>query len=186
MQFGFYFDQTRCIGCHTCSVACKDWHDIAAGSVSWRRVTSIEKGRFPNVFLVNLYIACNHCSKPTCVSVCPANAITKREEDGIVIVERDQCLGNQNCDVFCKKACPYDSPQFGDEDNATMQKCDACLERFIEGKKPICVDACPMRALDAGSLDELKVKYGNVREADGFRYSEKIGPSIIFRPKKSE
>jgi anaerobic dimethyl sulfoxide reductase subunit B (iron-sulfur subunit) len=148
-------------------------------------VTSIERGKFPNVFLANLSIACNHCSEPTCISVCPTNAITKREEDGIVIVDREKCLGNKNCEELCKKVCPYDSPQFGDEENAKMQKCDACLERLVERKKPICVDACPLRALDAGSLDELKVKYGDIKEADGFRYSDKIRPSIIFRPNRN-
>jgi anaerobic dimethyl sulfoxide reductase subunit B (iron-sulfur subunit) len=147
------------------------------------RVTSIEKGKYPNVSLVNLAIACNHCLEPTCVSVCPANAITKRLEDGIVLVDRDKCLGNKNCNELCKKACPYDAPQFGVEDNAKMEKCNACLERLKEGKKPVCVEACPMQALDAGPLEELKANYGDIQTAEGFRYSGKIGPSIIFRPK---
>ena len=64
-----------------------------------------------------------------------------------------------------------------------MEKCDLCVERLAEGKNPICVDACPMRALDAGPLEELIAKYGNVREATGFVYSEDCIPSIIFKPK---
>ena len=47
MQLGFYFDQTRCTGCHTCNVACKDWHDIDAGPVNWMRVTTIGREGFP-------------------------------------------------------------------------------------------------------------------------------------------
>ena len=54
-----------------------------------------------------------------------------------------------------------------------MQKCNFCYERLKEGKQPICVDACPMYALDSGPLDELKSKYGNVTEVEGFSYSEK-------------
>jgi anaerobic dimethyl sulfoxide reductase subunit B (iron-sulfur subunit) len=38
MQLAFYFDQTRCTGCYTCAVACKDWHDVPAGPASWMRV----------------------------------------------------------------------------------------------------------------------------------------------------
>lgn len=180
---GFYFDQTRCIGCHTCSVACKDSHDIVAELVNWRKVTSMERGKFPEPFVTFLSISCNHCAEPTCVLACPVNAITKREEDGIVTVDRKRCLGRNNCDMFCQRACPYNVPQFGHENNAKMQKCDFCLDRLIEGKKPICVEACPMRALDAGPLDELKVKYGDIREAYDFLYSAKTGPSIIFEPK---
>ena len=50
-QLGYYFDQTRCTGCYTCTVACKDWHDIPAGPANWLRVATILKGKFPNLFL---------------------------------------------------------------------------------------------------------------------------------------
>ena len=59
-QYGFYFDQTRCIGCHTCAVACKDWHDIPAGDVNWMRVFEILDGKFPDLKMAYLSIACNH------------------------------------------------------------------------------------------------------------------------------
>lgn len=184
MQFGFYFDQTRCVGCYTCVVACKDWHDIPAGPASWRWVNAIEKGKYPEPFVGFLSLSCLHCVEPACVPACPVNAISKREEDGIVVVDREICLGNGECAMLCKDACPYDAPQFGAEDGAKMQKCNLCLDRWAEGKKPICVNACPMRALDAGPIDETKTKYGNIREAEGFVYSSYIEPSIIFKPKK--
>jgi anaerobic dimethyl sulfoxide reductase subunit B (iron-sulfur subunit) len=85
---------------------------------------------------------------------------------------------------LCLEACPYDAPQFGAEESAKMQKCDLCLERWAEHKKPICVDACPMRALDAGPIKELRAKYGDIKEAEGFVYSEKLTPTIAFKPKK--
>ena len=96
--------------------------------------------------------------------------------------EASRCL---NCRGMCLVACPYDAPQFGAEENAKMQKCNLCLEEFEQGKKPICVRACTMRALDAGPIEELKAKYGDVREAAGFIYSEKTKPAIIFKPKTS-
>ncbi len=183
MQLAFYFDQSRCTGCFACCIACKDWHDIPPGRARWMRVSCIEEGEFPKVFVAYLASACHHCHQASCVSACPAEAITKREEDGIVVVDRDKCLGESVCGAPCKLACPYDSPQFGDEENARMQKCDLCLERWQTGKKPVCVDACPTRALSSGPLDEFRAKYGDVHEAAGFIYSAELEPSTIFKPK---
>ena len=183
VQIGFYFDQTCCTGCFTCIVACKDWNDVDAGPASWRRVITIEKGTYPNLFVAFLSTACYHCVEPACVSACPFGAITKRELDGVVVVDKEACLGKDNCDM-CLQACPYDAPQFGAEENAKMQKCHFCLDRLAENKKPACVDACPMRAMDAGPIEELRAKYGDIGEADGFVYSEKCVPSIVFKPKK--
>ena len=53
-QMGFYFDRTRCTGCYTCTVACKDWHDINAGPANWIRLLTIEDGKFPNLFVAYL------------------------------------------------------------------------------------------------------------------------------------
>ena len=182
-QIGFYFDQTRCTGCYTCIIACKDWHDIPAGPANWIKVTATEKGKFPNLSLSYLFSACLHCADPTCAKACPVSAITKREDDGIVVVDREVCIGGEECKFACRKACPYDVPQFGAEPGAKMQKCDLCLERWVENRKPLCVEACLMRALDAGRLDELMAKYGDIQEADGFIYSKRVMPAIVFRPK---
>jgi anaerobic dimethyl sulfoxide reductase subunit B (iron-sulfur subunit) len=181
MQIGFYFNQSRCTGCYTCTIACKDWHDIRDGSVHWRRVIPLEKGTYPDVTLSYVSLSCNHCERPLCSEACPAGAITKREEDGIMVVDQAQCLGKDMCEMFCKKACPYEVPQFGTEENAKMQMCTLCLDRFLENKKPICIDACPVRALDAGPIDELMRKYGELKDVEGFVCSLKTNPSIVFK-----
>jgi len=96
--------------------------------------------------------------------------------------EAKRCL---NCaGHLCKDVCPYSAPQFAAEEKAKMQKCDLCVERWAESKKPICVEACPVRALDAGPLDQLAAKYGQVRDAYGFVYSAVVEPSIVNKPKK--
>ena len=182
-QFGFYFDQTRCTGCYACSVACKDWHDIEAGPVNWMRISAIEKGEFPDLFAAYLASPCYHCQHPPCALACPEDAIFKRKGDGIVLVDPDKCVGRDKCKGPCLKACPWDVPQFGRKENPKMQKCHLCLERMEAGKRPVCVEACPMFALDAGPMDELKARYGSESEAEGFRYSERFKPSIIFKPK---
>jgi anaerobic dimethyl sulfoxide reductase subunit B (iron-sulfur subunit) len=146
-------------------------------------VKTIEKGKYPDLFVAFLPTTCYHCQTPTCVPACPVNAITKRVEDGIVTVDRETCLGKDNCNL-CLEACPYEAPQFGTEENATMQKCDLCIDRWAEGKKPVCVSSCPMQALDAGPIDELRTKYGDVRDTESFTYSETLAPSVTFKPKR--
>ena len=182
-QLGFYFDQTRCTGCFACTVACKDWHDIPAGPINWIRIKEIEKGKYPNLFLTYLVLGCNHCKEAPCIKACPVNAITKRESDGIVIVNQEKCIGKTECGFKCLKVCPWDSPQFGFEENAKMQKCDLCIERLEQGQQTICVEACPMYALDVGPINKLRDKYGDNINAEGFSYSERYKPSIVFKPK---
>jgi anaerobic dimethyl sulfoxide reductase subunit B (iron-sulfur subunit) len=179
---GFYFDQTRCTNCLACVVACKDWHNVPAGPARWISVKTIEEGRFPNLHVSFLVQCCYHCLHPRCVEVCPSRAIQKREDNGAVIVDSEACLGRDSCGL-CAKECPYDAPQFGAEENAKMQKCDLCLERLTQGLKPICVGACPMRALDAGPMEELVEKYGGGRNAEGFSLFSELSPSILFKPK---
>jgi anaerobic dimethyl sulfoxide reductase subunit B (iron-sulfur subunit) len=163
-------------------VACKDWHNVPAGPVSWIRIKTIEEGRYPNLNVSFLLQCCYHCARPSCAEVCPVQAIQKRKDDGIVWVDRETCLGKERCGR-CSKECFYDVPQFGAEENAKMQKCDLCLGRLTQALKPICVAACPMRALDAGPIDELMRKYGGVRAAEGFSFSSKVEPSVIFKLK---
>jgi heterodisulfide reductase subunit A-like polyferredoxin len=101
------------------------------------------------------------------------------EEQAVAEAKRClNCAGN-----LCKEVCPYSAPQFGAEENPKMQKCDLCIDRWADHKEPICVAACPERALDSGPIDELKAKYGDIQDAEGFIYSLENKPSIIFKPK---
>ncbi|MCX5998047.1 MAG: 4Fe-4S dicluster domain-containing protein, partial [Chloroflexi bacterium] len=122
-QMAFYVDQTRCTGCYTCVVACKDWHDIPAGPANWMRVVTIERGKYPNPFVAFLPVSCYHCAEPACVAACPADALRKRQEDGIVVAVREECLGKSSCGL-CVEACPYGALQFGTEEDPQIQKCD--------------------------------------------------------------
>lgn len=58
-----------------------------------------------------------------------------------------------------------------------------CINRLTNHENPICVDACSMRVLGAGLLKELETKYGRIREAEGFVYSNRVNPSVVFKPK---
>ena len=100
MQYGFYFDQNRCTGCFTCVVACRDWHDVPAGPARWMRLLYREEGKFPKVFVSHMATPCYHCTEPVCAYVCPNEAITKRDEDGIVVVDREKCREEKACGII--------------------------------------------------------------------------------------
>ena len=181
MQLGFYFDQTRCTGCDACVVACKDWKEIPAGPVALCRIVSREEGTFPNPSLSFYPSFCFHCARPACVEVCPTQAISKRPEDGVLVVTGDLCLAGCR---LCLEACPYRIPQFAD--NGPARLCDLCLDRWEDGAKPICVVACPQRALDAGPLEELRSRYGGETRVKGFPDPGLTQPSVLFRDKKAQ
>jgi anaerobic dimethyl sulfoxide reductase subunit B (iron-sulfur subunit) len=148
------------------------------------QIKTIEEGKFPDLEMAYSAVACNHCADPPCVKACPTNAIIKRDEDGIVIVDQGKCLGKDECGAKCLKVCPWDAPQFKNDRNPKMEKCDLCLDRLEKGQQTICVEACPMYALDVDTIDKLKEKYGTHTKSKGFIYNEKIKPSIIFKTKK--
>ena len=147
------------------------------------RLKITERGTFPDLFLSYLAVPCYHCGEPPCAAACPENAIYKDGETGIVLTDREKCSGKDVCGMLCRKACPYNAPQFESRENAKMQKCDFCHDRRQNGLAPVCVEACPMYALEIGPLNELRSKYGDSVEAAGFRYSEKVNPSVVFTPK---
>ncbi|MDR0513719.1 MAG: 4Fe-4S dicluster domain-containing protein [Coriobacteriaceae bacterium] len=148
-QLGFYVDTTRCIKCWACVITCKQWHDIKAGTVSRRNVEEENGGSFPNVTRKFTSLSCMHCENPGCVAVCPTGAVSKREEDGLVVVDQGVCIGCKTC----ASGCPFGVPQYLD---MKMNKCDACLTlREAEGDLPRCVITCPCQALHFGELEEM-------------------------------
>ncbi len=146
-QFGFKFVKENCIQCHGCQVACKSWRGVELG-VAWRRVENIWEGTYPRVKCMSVSVSCMHCVEPACVAACPEEAIRKRPEDGIVVVDREACTGCQTC----LEACPFDAPQFGSDE--LMQKCDTCMDqRTSDSEAPPCVATCPTEALALVKMD---------------------------------
>jgi len=150
VQYGMLIDTRRCIGCHSCTVACKAEYDVPLGSSrSW--VAYVEKGDYPNVSRNFLPQLCNHCSTPYCVPVCPTvpRATYKREEDGIVVVDSDLCIGCKNC----VQACPYEA-RFMNPVTGVADKCDFCVHRVSQGLTPACVETCIGGARIFGDLND--------------------------------
>jgi anaerobic dimethyl sulfoxide reductase subunit B len=184
MQYGFYIDSSKCTGCKTCQVSCKDEKDNALG-VRFRRVYEYGGGGWQQVdnlwqndtFTYYLSIACNHCEQPACVQSCPTGAMHKRSQDGLVVVNQDICMGCRNCETHC----PYGAPQF-DYQKKVMSKCDGCYERVAEGLKPVCVESCPQRALDFDEIETLRQHYGEQCDIAPLPSSQLTKPNIVIKP----
>jgi len=147
LRYGFVIDQNRCIGCHACTVACKEEHNVAVGVFrTW--VKYIEKGHFPDVSRHFAVLRCNHCDAAPCVEICPTSALFKRP-DGIVDFDNARCIGCKSC----MQACPYDA-LYIDPNSNTAAKCNYCAHRVESGLEPACVIVCPTQAIIPGDLDD--------------------------------
>ena len=177
-QIGFFIDATKCINCRTCEVACKDFNDAPVGR-RLRRVRSFEGGEFPSVFSYNISMSCNHCEDPLCVRHCPAKAYTKRESDGIVVHDPERCIGCR----YCTWLCPYGAPQF-DAAEGRVRKCNLCVEEIDAGRNPVCVDSCPLRAIEIGPMEEIVKRPGATIAIRALPSAEITRPSIRYKIRK--
>ena len=157
-QYGFFYDATRCTGCKTCELACKDYKDLPV-DFSFRHVYEVEGGSWQqddagfwttDSYTYYLSMSCNHCDEPACTHACPTGAMHKATDTGIVSVDEAKCIG---CG-YCAMACPYDAPTVSKEIGHSA-KCNGCAERVAAGMQPICVEACSGRALFFAPIDEL-------------------------------
>ncbi len=173
-------DLRRCIGCQTCTAACKMANGTPPG-VQWRRVVDMEMGVYPDVKRVFIPTGCQHCSKPPCLDVCPSGATFKRD-DGIVNIDYDLCIGCASCAVACPYGARYlvNDENFADGDKPTEDekathdpdkigvatKCNFCVDVIDEGiangltpgvdpeATPRCVNSCISGAMTFGDIDD--------------------------------
>jgi len=147
VNYGFIIDNRKCIGCHACTIACKQEHDLPIG-VNRTWVKYVEKGEFPNTRRIFSVQRCNHCADAPCVEICPVTALWQRK-DGIVDIDGNRCIG---CKA-CMQACPYDAIYIHPDD-LTAAKCNYCAHRVEVGLAPPCVTVCPEHAIIAGDMDD--------------------------------
>lgn len=180
-QLGFYFNGQRCTGCKTCELACKDYKDLGT-DIAFRHIYEYTGGSWTqtdglwneDVFSYYISNACNHCDKPACLGNCPQGAISKDEQTGIVSVNPDECIA---CGT-CVSSCPYHAPRVDSEKGHSV-KCDLCADRVAENLPPICVESCPLRALEYGDIDELRATYGTDADIAPLPDPSETAPNLV-------
>ena len=199
MTYGMLIDLKKCIGCHACSVACKEAHGTPP-SVTRSRVERKTEGTYPNVRKNIVPMLCMHCENAPCAEVCPTGATVQRA-DGIVTVNKDECIGCKSC----MNACPYGARYYREDENGyfgevlneyeevmyptmpkgTVDKCTFCAERIDAGKGEVqaCVAACPAGARLFGDLEDIKAQ---AEAGGGYQLlpEEGTNPSVWYLPKK--
>ena len=170
-------DQTRCIGCHACSTACKSENAVPLG-VNRTYVKYVDVGQFPAARRAFQVTRCNQCDHPPCVTACPTSAMFRRK-DGIVDFDKSICIGCKACIA----ACPYDAIFINPEDHSA-EKCNFCTHRLEVGLEPACVVVCPTEAILIGDLRDPEsrvAKYVN-RDVVAVRRPEKeTYPKLFYK-----
>jgi anaerobic dimethyl sulfoxide reductase subunit B (iron-sulfur subunit) len=165
----FIIDLARCTGCMACAIACKDRANLP-DSLNWLRVDAEEGGVYPTPTLTYRVVHCWHCSYPSCVEVCPTNAIIQLA-NGLLQIDAELCNGCGHC----IDACPFTAivmlPQ------GVASKCDGCNDELDLGWEPTCVRACPMRALNYEQADNSAIPN---REGDQTFNDHGIGPYVMY------
>ncbi len=201
-QLALVIDLNTCVGCHACATNCKAWNTKGEfgpltdhepygedpHGVWFNRVQTYEVGTFPNTETSYLPKSCMHCADPPCVEVCPTSASYKRVEDGIVLVNYDDCIGCK----YCAWACPYGCREF-DEFEGVMKKCTLCVDRIYNDdlpeaeRLPACVLACPSKSRIFGDIHDPKSEASiRIKEGLGYTLMPEAGtqPSNFYLPKR--
>lgn len=208
-RFVMTIDLRRCIGCQTCTSACRHANATPPG-VQWRSVLDIESGEFPDVKRTFMPVGCMHCANPPCMEVCPSTA-TYQRDDGLVGIDYDLCIG---CG-YCAVACPYqarhishraefayggaptesEAARFDERRMSVATKCTFCINRIDNAKEqgltpgvdpevtPACVNSCIAGAMAFGDREDPN---SNVSEllatTEHFRMHEELGtdPGVYY------
>jgi Fe-S-cluster-containing dehydrogenase component len=167
-RWGKVIDQTRCIGCHACTTACKS-ENLVPLSVTRTYVKHVDVGEYPQTRRAHQVTRCNQCAHAPCTTACPTTAMFKRP-DGIVDFDKSICIG---CKA-CMAACPYDAIFINPEDHSA-EKCNFCAHRIDVGLEPACVVVCPVEAILVGDMHDPDSKVARIVNRD---------PVNVRRPEK--
>ena len=158
-----------------CVAGCSIENGTSLG-VNWREVNCHNKIKHPSLPVFHFSLACKHCEEALCMQNCPALAYTRDKETGAIIHHAEACIGCK----YCTWACPYDAPKFNPA-TQIVEKCNFCVDRISDGKKPACAQACPVGALSFGQEEIIEENH----LTPGF-VNMGIKPSIQLIPLREE
>ena len=187
----------RCIGCGRCVDACKRENNVPDEPFYFRtwveryvetadgetivdspngardgfKTAPSEKKVFKTFFVPKI---CNQCEKPPCVQVCPVGA-TYKTDDGVILVDREYCIGCR----YCIQACPY-GMRYLHPATRVADKCTFCYHRVVKGLLPACVEVCPTQARVFG---DLKLVASPVVQFMRFNKISVLKPNLNTEPK---
>ncbi len=176
-QWAKVIDQTRCIGCHACTTACKSENLVPIG-VTRTYVKHVDIGTWPEARRAHQVTRCNQCAHAPCVAACPTSAMFKRP-DGIVDFDKRICIG---CKA-CMAACPYDAIFINPEDHSA-EKCNFCAHRIDSGLEPACVVVCPVEAIIVGDMNDTDSRvahYVNREPVQVRRPEKETLPKLFYK-----
>lgn len=209
-KYGMIMDVTKCNGCYNCFLACRDEHcgnNYPGYSVAqpfsgqfWVKVIEKERGQYPKVKVAYTVIPCMQCENAPCIEA-SLNGAVYRRADGIVIIDPEKAVGQKQI----VSACPYRVIYWNEEKNLP-QKCTFCAHLLDKGwKEPRCVEACPMKALvfgdvndpnseiskiiaaAKGKLEVLHPEYGLMPNVKYIGIPRRfVAGEVVFRDKKDE
>ena len=170
-------DQSRCIGCHACTTACKSENEVPL-SVTRTYVKYVDAGVFPEARRSFQVTRCNQCDDPPCVEACPTSAMFRRA-DGIVDFDKSACIGCKACIA----ACPYDAIFINPADHSA-EKCNFCAHRLDVGLEPACVVVCPTEALLVGDMNDPASEVAKIVHRDSVtvrRPEKRTRPKLFYK-----
>ncbi|MEA2046453.1 MAG: 4Fe-4S dicluster domain-containing protein [Euryarchaeota archaeon] len=145
----------RCVGCHSCEIACAVEHSESKNLFGAVAEKPVPRKRIYVEYspeqMIPVTMICHHCEDAPCVSVCPTGALTQDEISRVVTHNPDICVGCWTCAMVCN----YGMIGKHKEKRVAI-KCDRCPDRDV----PACVVACPTRALTFTEVEDFS---GSIR-----------------------
>ncbi|MEW5784840.1 MAG: 4Fe-4S dicluster domain-containing protein [Bacillota bacterium] len=164
MKKTMLIDNSKCIGCRACQVACKQWNQLPAENtqfngtyenpsrfspITWTKIAFREYESDGKDRWTFTKLGCMHCTDAACIKVCPASAISHTEY-GTVKIDQNKCIG---CN-YCAANCTFNVIGFDQAANVA-RKCTFCYDRVSAGMSPACAKACPTGAITYGGRSEM-------------------------------
>ena len=148
-------DINKCLGCHSCELACAVAHSKSKNLMEaiFEPEKSAHRIILDQIGDSTVPMHCRHCEDAPCVTVCPSGAITRPAPDSPVVLDSNKCIGCHACIMVC----PFGVIRIGPT-GKSMIKCDLCIDRLQEGKEPACAEACMTHAIKYISIDEYTAK----------------------------